>query len=63
MKSAILVVGAAVLAATPLPLGQTPVFVSRRDVVRVDVLVTERGRSVLGLKASDFTVLDNGVPG
>lgn len=41
---------------------QKPMFVSRRDVVRIDVLVTERGRSVTGLKASDFKVTDNGVP-
>jgi VWFA-related protein len=41
---------------------QTPVFTSRRDVVRVDVLVTERGRAILGLQAPDFTVTDNGVP-
>lgn len=45
-----------------LPDAQVPVFVSRRDVVRLDVLVTERNRPVLGLKAADFTVLDNGVP-
>ena len=41
---------------------QKPDFAARRDVVRLDVLVTERGRSVLGLQAADFTVLDNGVP-
>lgn len=41
---------------------QTPVFAARQDVVRLDVLVTDRGRPVLDLKAADFTVLDNGVP-
>ncbi len=41
--------------------GQTPVFGARQEVVRLDVLVTDRGRPVLDLKASDFTVLDNGV--
>ena len=45
-----------------LPAKQQPVFVARRDVVRLDVLVTERGRAVLGLTANDFTVVDNGVP-
>jgi VWFA-related protein len=40
---------------------QTPVFVSRQDVVRLDVLVADRGRPVLGLKPADFTVLDDGV--
>jgi VWFA-related protein len=40
---------------------QAPVFVSRQDVVRLDVLVADRGRPVLGLKAADFTVLDDGV--
>jgi len=40
---------------------QAPVFVSRQDVVRLDVLVADRGRPLLGLKAADFAVLDNGV--
>jgi VWFA-related protein len=39
-----------------------PNFVSRREAVRVDVLVTEHGQPVQGLKVSDFEVLDNGVP-
>ncbi len=41
---------------------QTPVFSSRAEAVQVDVLVTNRGRPVLGLGANDFEVLDNGVP-
>jgi VWFA-related protein len=41
--------------------GQVPMFSSRREAIRVDVLVTEDGRSVRGLRASDFEVLDNGV--
>ena len=41
---------------------QRPMFVSRGEVVRLDVLVADRGRPVQGLKASDFTVLDNDVP-
>jgi len=39
-----------------------PPFRSRVDQVRVDVLVTENARPVLGLGASDFVVLDEGVP-
>jgi len=65
MKPLIPLILVAGLSAAPMAQvqgGQSPVFVSRRDVVRIDVLVTERGRSVLGLQAGDFTVTDNGVP-
>jgi len=41
---------------------QGPVFSTNVEVVRVDVLVTDGGRPVLGLKPADFDVLDNGVP-
>lgn len=37
-------------------------FKSKVEAVRVDVLVTERGRPVQGLKPADFEVMDNGVP-
>ncbi len=40
--------------------GQTPTFSTRADAVAVDVLVTERGRVVRGLQASDFEVRDGG---
>lgn len=43
-------------------LGQQPVFTSRVDGVRIDVLVTEDGAAVTGLDATNFEVLDNGVP-
>ena len=36
-------------------------FSSRVDVVRVDVLVTDNGKPVLGLTPADFEILDNGV--
>lgn len=36
-------------------------FTSRTDAVRVDVLVTNRGRTVTGLTAQDFEVRDEGV--
>jgi VWFA-related protein len=41
---------------------QPPMFSSKTEVVRVDVLVTEKGQPVVGLRASDFEVTDNGVP-
>jgi VWFA-related protein len=41
---------------------QTPVFSTKVEVVRVDVLVIDGGRPVLGLRPADFDVLDNGVP-
>ena len=53
---AFLAIGAAALPA------QAPVFSSRIEAVRLDVLVTENGRLVPGLKPDDFDVLDNGVP-
>lgn len=37
-------------------------FSSRVEAVRVDVLVTDRGRPVRGLGPSDFDLTDNGVP-
>ena len=43
---------------------QHAAFLSKIEVVRVDVLVTEKdgGRAIAGLGPSDFEVLDNGVP-
>ena len=40
---------------------QEPVFSTKVEVVRVDVLVTDRGQALLGLGPTDFEVLDNGV--
>jgi VWFA-related protein len=40
---------------------QGPTFSARVEAVRVDVLVTNRGRPVHGLTAADFDVRDNGV--
>ena len=51
-----------VLAAAGLPAQtQNPTFSSKVEAVRVDVLVTEDGKPVRGLRAADFEVLDNGV--
>src|SRR5436190_1001606 len=43
------------------PSAQTSTFSSKVEAVRVDVLVTDKGRPVRGLSASDFEVFDNGV--
>jgi VWFA-related protein len=53
----------AVLSVGALPLdAQQPTFSTRRESVRLDVLVTDRGRPVRDLKAADFEILDSGVP-
>ena len=56
---------AAILSMFALPAAgsrQQSTFRASVEVVRVDVLVTEQGRPVPGLKASDFELLDNDVP-
>ena len=40
---------------------QTTTFSSKVEAVRVDVLVTEKGRPVRGLQPADFELFDNGV--
>lgn len=52
---------ACVAAAAMATAAQQPRFSSGVEAVRVDVLVTERGRPVTGLTADDFDVRDNGV--
>jgi VWFA-related protein len=49
------------LGVTILAAPQTPTFSSRLEAVRVDVLVTEEGRPVRGLKPADFDIRDEGV--
>ena len=41
---------------------QQPTFSAKREAVRTDVLVTDRGKVVTGLGPADFDVRDNGVP-
>jgi Ca-activated chloride channel family protein len=48
--------------AAPAAQAQVPTFSSKVEAVRVDVLVTEDGKPLRGLRAADFEVLDNGVP-
>ncbi len=59
---AIALAGAAVVIAAAAPAhAQNPTFSSRVDAVRVDVLVTEDGKPVRGLRPADFEIFDNGV--
>ena len=43
------------------PSAQQPTFSARREAVRVDALVTDRGKVVTGLGPGDFEIRDNGV--
>lgn len=51
---------AALMGAMPVA-AQTPFFSVSAEEVRMDVLVTDRGKPVTDLKAEDFEVRDNGV--
>jgi VWFA-related protein len=52
---------ALLLYSTVSPSAQQPTFSAKRESVRVDVLVTDRGKVVTGLSAADFELRDNGV--
>jgi VWFA-related protein len=60
MVTKLVVVGVAVLGAVA-PAAQQATFSAKRESVRVDVLVTDRGKVVTGLDAGDFEIRDNGV--
>jgi VWFA-related protein len=45
----------------PVAVPQQPVFSSRAEIVRVDVLVVRDGKPVRGLGDADFEIKDNGV--
>ena len=51
-----------VLAGSAAVTARPEIFSSKVEAVRVDVLVTNKGRPVRGLQPADFEVLDNGVP-
>jgi Ca-activated chloride channel homolog len=48
-------------AATVVGGAQSPTFSSRVEAVRLDVLVSDKGRPIHGLTPTDFEVFDNGV--
>src|SRR5687767_10401039 len=52
---------AVLLGSAVAPSAQQPTFSAKRESVRVDALVTDRGKVVTGLGAGDFEVRDNGV--
>jgi VWFA-related protein len=62
MKKRLLVVALLVGEATSLrALTQQPLFSSKVEAVRVDVMVRDGGQPLRGLAAADFDVFDNGV--
>lgn len=62
MRTAPVVLAVVVLAAGDADRLPAQTFAARVEAVRVDVLVTEKGKPVVGLRPADFEVLDNGVP-
>jgi VWFA-related protein len=59
----LMAVGVAVLLGSAVAQSaQQPTFSAKRESVRIDVLVTDRGKVVTGLGAGDFEIRDNGVP-
>jgi VWFA-related protein len=60
-RLALLVVACVGLGMSAAGQGQSRTFTARRDVVRLDVLVSQGGKPVLGLKLEDFRIRDDGV--
>jgi VWFA-related protein len=58
VAAAVLVLG---LVTHPVAVSQQPVFSSRAEIVRVDVLVLKDGKPMRNLGAADFEIKDNGV--
>lgn len=61
MKFALAAAALSMLAVFPPLDAQQPVFSSRAEAVRVDVLATRDGKQLRGLRPADFEVRDNGV--
>ena len=61
MKMFLALLIALVAAVTPRS-EQQPVFSTRTEIVRVDVLATDGGKPIVGLQVRDFEVIDSGVP-
>ena len=63
---ALVAVSAGVILLSPAPVrvvgAQQAAFSSKIESVRVDVLVLDNGRPILGLGPADFEIVDNGVP-
>jgi VWFA-related protein len=55
------VLGSAIVLSTAVVAAQQPTFTTRVEAIRVDVLVTDRGKVVRGLGPQDFEVRDEGV--
>jgi len=55
-------VAAIITAAFAPAIAQQPTFSVRSETVRVDALITDRGRPVRDLRPDDFELLDSGVP-
>jgi VWFA-related protein len=61
MKRPLLQAAVLVVAGSAPAWPQTPTFSTKVEAVRLDVLVTDKGHPVRGLRAADFEVRDNGV--
>ena len=62
LRRLVMMSAAVLLGSVVTPSAQQPTFSAKREAVRVDALVTDGGKVVPGLGASDFEVRDNGVP-
>ena len=59
---ALVVIAVTSVVASVTAQSQQPVFKARQDLVRLDIMVADRNKPIVGLTAADFTVLDDGVP-
>jgi len=61
-RAALGLIGVTAAIAIATAQGQRPVFSARQDLVRLDIMVADKGKPITGLTAADFKVLDDGVP-